>query len=295
MKNLSHKLLSLTFAAVCSISAISSISPMSHAVAAEKSSSAESKSTRSWVSLKISTDQRRYSVGQPIQVHLTATNNHTSGAYLRFTSGQRFDFSAYPANKKDSAYSWSASRSFMQGTGSLWLKPGQSQEYDAAIGDEMGQLKPGKYYLFAHLTNSPSIIFAEPTSFEVVDPGVAITTTTDKTTYKAGESVHVYLDVANTKLGTARLPFRSSQIFDVVITDATEKPVWNYGALIRFAQNQHDEIWTKGEVKKYSTSWNGTSFQEELAKAKPGGYRVQAILQSSPLVYAAPVYIDITE
>jgi hypothetical protein len=152
---------------------------------------------RSWVTLKASTDQQRYTPGQPIKVRLTATNTHNSGAYLRFTSGQRFDFTVYPVGSSEAAYTWSAARMFVQTLGSLWLKPGQSQSYEAAIGDEMGALKPGEYRLVARLTNTPTRIFAAPVKFEVVDSGLAMTTRTDKTTYKIGEPVQVDVAVTN--------------------------------------------------------------------------------------------------
>ena len=188
-----------------------------------QSTSVKARVVRSWVSLKASLDQKQYSVGQPILVHLIATNTDCSGAYLEFTSGQRFDFSVYSLDQKDdkkeSVYTWSASRMFMQVLGSLWIKPGQSEKFETAIGDEMGQLKPGKYELIAHLTNSPKNIVAAPASFEIVDSGISMTTTTDKASYKLGQSVGIDLAVANQKNGVNRLPFRSSQMFDVFITD----------------------------------------------------------------------------
>ena len=135
---------------------------------------------RSWVRLKAATDQVRYNTGQPIQVSLTATNTSKRGAYLQFKGGQRFDISVYPVGQSTSVYTWSASRMFIQTLGSLWLKPGQSQKFEATIGDEMGQLKPGKYRLLAHLTNAPRRISAAPIAFEVVDLGLAPETRTGK-------------------------------------------------------------------------------------------------------------------
>jgi hypothetical protein len=127
--------------------------------------------SRSWVTLKASTDKKRYTPGEKIIVRLTATNTAKRGAYLRFTSGQRFDFSVYPVSSKESVYTWSATRMFMQSLGSLWLKPGQSQSYEETIGTEMGELKPGKYRLRAHLTNSPRPIEAAPIEFEIAASG----------------------------------------------------------------------------------------------------------------------------
>jgi len=277
--------------AAFSVLAASATAPVS---AAPRNASKATRISRSWVNLKTTLDQTKYSVGQPISVHLTATNTHSSGAYLKFTSGQRFDFSVSRIGQKETVYTWSAARMFTQALGSLWIKPGQSEEFDASVGDEMGQLKPGKYQLVAHLTNSPNSIFAAPVAFEVVDTGITLTTATDKTSYTIGEDVEIGLAATNRKNGVARLPFRSSQLFDVFITDESGAQIWNDGATKRFAQNQHDESWKKGETKKFTSRWNGSSLGVS-PKLSAGRYRVQAVLQSTPNVYAAPVFIDITE
>lgn len=307
MKTITHKTISITSAVVLSVAALTCDGKTADAKTVVKPTdcrpstpAATQKIARSWVTLKTTLDQSRYSVGQPIAVRLTATNTHTSGAYLRFTSGQRFDFSIYPLGKKDAVYTWSASRMFMQALGSLWIKLGQSEEFVENIGDEMGQLKAGKYQLFARLTNSPNNILAAPILFEVRDLGILVTTTTDKTSYKIGEPVEINLTATNHKINLDsktndnNLVFSSGQMFDVVITDEAENQVWNYGANLRFAQNVHLEIWKKGETKKYSTTWNGISLGNS-PKLAPGRYRVQGVLQSTPNVYAAPVFIDITE
>ena len=221
--------------------------------------------SRSWVALKASTDESRYTVGQPISVRLSATNTHRSGAYLRFTSGQRFDFTVYKAGTNESVYTWSASRMFMQSTGFLWLKPGQSENFEANIGDEMGALKPGKYKLVARLTNSPNSIIATPITFEVVDLGIELTTTIGKTTYKVGEPVKINIKVKNRLSKANSVPFRSSMIFDAIIFDETEKQIWNYGANVRFAGGLRRIQWKAGETKSYPTTWNGVS----LANADP--------------------------
>lgn len=250
---------------------------------------------RSWVTLKAATDQSRYTVGQPISIKLTATNTHKSGAYLRFTSGQRFDFSVFKTGTKDAVYTWSAARMFLQSTGFVWIKPGQSENFEAAIGDEMGQLAPGKYRLLAHLTNSPRAIAAAPIDFEIVDLGLAMTTRTNKTTYKVGEAVKIDLAVANRAGKANRVRFNSGMTFDVIIFDEAERQIWNYGANLRFAQSLRNVTWKKGETKKFSTTWNGAAFTGEdgNTELKLGRYRVQGVLQSTPKLYAPPVFIDI--
>lgn len=263
-----------------------------------KSASTGVKTTpaRSWVTLRASTDQPRYTPGQPIKVRLTATNTYNRGAYLRFTSGQRFDLTVYPVGSNEAAYTWSAARMFIQSLGSLWLKPGQSQSYEAAIGDEMGSLKPGKYRLVARLTNSPSRIFAAPVEFEVVERGLAMRTRTDKTSYKIGEPVRIDVAVTNRKATANRVNITSGMACDVFISDEAGTPVWNYGANLRFIRVLGDVTWQKGETKNYSFEWNGVALPRETTATalEPGRYRVQAVLQTTPEFQAPPVFINIT-
>jgi hypothetical protein len=262
-----------------------------------KTASTTTVTSRSWVRLKATTDQRRYTPGQSIKVHLTATNTHNRGSYLRFTSGQRFDFTVYPVGSNESAYTWSAARMFIQSLGSLWLKPGQSQSYEAAVGDEMGSLKPGRYRLVARLTNSPSRIFAAPVEFEITGRGLAMTTRTDKTTYKIGEPVRIDVAVANRAAAANRVNITSGMACDVFISDEAGNPVWNYGANLRFIRVLGDVTWQKGETKNYSFEWNGVALPRETTATtlQPGRYRVQAVLQTNPEFQAPPVFINIAQ
>ncbi|HEY0075956.1 MAG TPA: BsuPI-related putative proteinase inhibitor [Abditibacteriaceae bacterium] len=256
----------------------------------------------SWVTLTASTDQKIYTPGQPIQVRLKATNTHKRGAFLRFTSGQRFDFSVYPLNKKEAVYTWSASRMFLQALGSLWIKPGQSQNFEAAVGDEMGQLKPGKYRLLARLTNSPRPIVASPIYFEVSNQkvsqseSVSVTAQTDKTTYKVGEPVHIEVVAANLTGKEQRLQFEGGLDCDVVISDESGRPIWTYGANLRFIRALGEVTWQKGETKNYTRTWDGIALPQETVPTtlKSGRYSVQAFLASTPQVKALPIYIQIT-
>jgi hypothetical protein len=260
-----------------------------------RTASTETTNFRSWVTLKATTDQARYTPGQTIKVRLTATNTHNRSAYLRFTSGQRFDFTVYPVGSNDAVYTWSAARMFIQALGSLWLKPGQSQSYEAAVGDEMGTLKPGKYRLLARLTNSPNRIAAAPVEFEIVERGLAMTTHTDKTTYKIGEPVQIDVAVSNRTSNAQRVNITSGMACDVFISDEAGNPVWNYGANLRFIRVLGDVEWQRGETKNYSMTWNGVALPRETTATtlEPGRYRVQAVLQTTPEVQAPPVFINI--
>ena len=263
-----------------------------------------SKAARSWVVLKATTNQKRYAVGGPIQVRLRAINTAKRSAYLRFTSGQRFDLSVYPVGKNEAVYTWSASRMFIQSLGSLWLRPGQSQNFDATIGEEMGTLAPGKYRLVARLTNSPRPIEAMPVYFEVVrnasqktsqSAALSLTARTDKTTYKMGEPVRIEVAAINATGKEQRLQFDSGLDCDVTITDEAGKPVWNYGANLRFIRALGEVTWQKGETKNYTRIWEGVAQpQETISNLQPGRYRVQAFLHSTPQLSAPPLYIQIT-
>lgn len=264
------------------------------------------KAARSWVTLQASTSQKIYAPGQPIQVRLKATNIHNRGAYLSFTSGQRFDLSVYPVGKNQSVYTWSATRMFLQALGSLWLKPGQSQNFEATIGDEMGQLPPGKYRLIARLTNSPRPIVAAPAYFEVSKSSqslpsqslesIAMTAKTDKTTYKVGEPVRIDVTATNLTGQEQRLQFGGGLDCDILITDESGRPIWTYGANLRFIRALGEVAWQKGETKNYTRTWDGIALPQETTDntLKSGRYRVQAFLASTPQVNAPPIYIQIT-
>ena len=251
---------------------------------------------QSQVTLTASTDQARYTPGQPIAVHLSAANTSKRDALLRFSSGQRFDFSVFKVGQRDAVYTWSASRLFLQATGSLRLRPGQKQDFEASIGDEMGTLGPGRYRLIAKLTTSPRPIVAAPIAFEIVDLGLSISARTDKASYRIGEPVRIDIAVTNRLARVNTVPFGSGMTFDVVITDEEGRLVWSYGANLRFIQVLGSLTWQPREVKNLSAEWNGVALPGELPAVglKPGRYKVQALLASTPSLYAAPVYIDIT-
>jgi hypothetical protein len=235
--------------------------------------------------------------GQPIAINLVATNTFKRGAYLRFSSGQRFDFSVLQAGTRDTVYTWSASRMFIQSEGSLWLKPRQSQSYQAEIGDEMGTLAPGKYILRARLTNSPRPIEAAPVAFEIVAPALSMTARTDKTTYRIGEAVEVSASVTNNSGKASVVHFDSGLGCDFIVSDANETSLWTYGANLRFIRALGDVTWKSGETKTYSATWNGVALPTSSTPAAlaPGRYKVQAVLQSTPRVLAPPVYIELVK
>lgn len=121
----------------------------------------------SWVELQVNTNKRQYTAGEPVKVTLKATNIQRKDAYLKFSSGQRYDFKVFKLGEKEPVYIWSANKMFTQMTSTLKLKMGERQTYSTEIGSEMGELPPGRYRLEAHLTNS-SQVRALPIEFTIV-------------------------------------------------------------------------------------------------------------------------------
>ncbi|MDF2440516.1 MAG: hypothetical protein JWN98_1500 [Abditibacteriota bacterium] len=185
---------------------------------------------------------------------------------------------------------------FAQMMGSLWLKPGQSQSFEASIGDEMGQLKPGRYRLEAHLSNAPRRIAAPPTTFEITDMALSMAVRTDKSAYKLGEPVQIDVDVTNMAANANRVKIASGLACDLLIRNEAGNPVWNYGANLRFIRALGDVTWQKGETKTYSGTWNGVAlpFENTATGLQPGHYQVLGVLQSSPPLFTSPLHIEIT-
>jgi hypothetical protein len=251
----------------------------------------------SWVDLQASTDKLKYNVGEPIKVTLKATNIQEKDAYLKFSSGQRFDFKVFKEGQKESVYVWSASRMFTMATSTIKLKMAQRETYNTEIGDEMGQLGPGKYRLEAHLTNS-SKVRGLPIHFEVVskmasagDKRAKMTAKTDKSVYKVGEEVKVDFSLQNNSAKATTFNFRNGQNYDVFIRNAAGDLIWNWSANKRFLMIYRPITFAPGEKKSFSETWDGQALPDY--KVTPGKYTVQAVYASDPEVAAPPITIEI--
>ena len=261
----------------------------------------------SWVDLQVSTSKRQYTAGEPILVTLKATNIQEKDAYLKFSSGQRFDFKVFKIGDKEPAYVWSATRMFNQMTGTVKLKMAQRETYTAEIGSEMGPLKPGSYRLEAHLTNS-SQVRALPIEFAIVSKNTApvatapvitapdnkratLTARTDKRIYHVGEEIRVDFSLQNNPATPTTFKFRSGQTYDVFVKDAAGQPVWNWSANIRFLMVSRPVTLAAGQKQDFSVTWNGEALPDHAIT--PGKYTVQAVYAADPEIYAAPVTIEI--
>lgn len=248
--------------------------------------------TKSWVKLTTQLPAQTFKVGQPIPVTLRAQNLHSKGAYLKFSSGQRFDLQVVPIGKTEPIYTWSANKMFLQSLGSLWLKPGAKTTFKTEIGDEMGTLPAGKYRLQAHLTNS-SQIQAAPVEFEIVAPKIEFKAQTDKTRYKLGETVKVDFSLRNNDSKPATFEFKSGQNYDVFVKDSTGQTVWNWSANKRFLMVSRPITFAAGETQKFNVEWDGRALPD--FKITPGEYTIEVAYESDPRVLAAPISIQITD
>ncbi len=102
----------------------------------------------SQLTISLSTDKPRYSVGEPIAITLTATNRTGQPVTLPFSSGQRYDFVIEDA-AGHTVWRWSADKGFIQMLG---------DETVAAAGELVyrerfeGRLAPGSYRITGIVT-----------------------------------------------------------------------------------------------------------------------------------------------
>jgi hypothetical protein len=250
----------------------------------------------SWIDLQVSTDKLNYTVGEPIKVTLKATNIQEKDAYLKFSSGQRYDIKVFKVGEKEPVYVWSANKMFTMMTSTIKLKMAERETYNTEIGSEMGELKAGKYRLEAHLTNS-SQIRALPIEFSISPriatnkPAATLSAQTDKKTYKVGEEVKVNFSLKNNLAKPATFNFRSGQQYDVFVKNAAGESIWNWSANIRFIMVSRPVTFAAGEKRDYTVTWDGNALPD--FKVTPGKYTVQAVFASDPEIQAAPITIEI--
>ena len=303
MKHFIQSSLSLALLATACLS-------ISHSAAAQtaktaRTAKAATAKTRSWIRVQAATDKQRYAVGEPIQVTLHATNIQSRDAYLKYSSGQRFELKLFKdeilrANvyPQKPIYTWSADKNFVMMESHIKLKSGQSETYRGEIGSEMGALTPGLYRLEAQLSNS-SQISAPAVSFTVAAadttapnaPAATLSATTDKSVYDVGEAVKVDFSLTNNAGALVTLEFNSGQTYDVLVRDAAGETVWNWAANKRFIMATRQVALEPNERQNYSVQWDGRALPGR--EIGPGQYTIEAIYSSNLVVRAAPVPIEI--
>ena len=104
----------------------------------------------------------------------------------------------------------------------------------------------------------------------VTDQELDFTVTTDEPVYAPGESVRARITVVNRSESTIQLDFSSGQRYDFVVRDAGGESLWQWSALMAFAQMLGEERLSAGD---------SLSYDEQLGAAlAPGSYSVEGSL-----------------
>lgn len=136
------------------------------------------------VKYELATTKTSYTQGNVVEIQYRLTAQ-TSDATFKFNSGQHYDF--HLVNEQDeTAWVWSANKSFLFGETSLVITQGKSQSFLARIGLEYEFLPAGKYTLKAFMpTSTQSAIPSEQTQVSLpveitTDPSLTMVTGTVK-------------------------------------------------------------------------------------------------------------------
>ena len=285
-----------------SLALLLAIAPISQIAFAQSAKAATAKSP-SWIRVQASADKAQYNVGEPIKVTLKATNIQSRDAYLKYSSGQRFELELFKIENQnftsalrapiEPVYTWSADKNFAMMTSHIKLKSGQSEIYQGEIGSEMGELKPGRYRLEAQLSNS-SQISAPSVSFVIAGvkaPKATLSATTDKSVYSVGETVKVNFSIQNNASAPVSFDFNSGQTYDVYVRDAAGEMVWSWAANKRFIMSIRQVELKADEKQDFSVEWDGRALPGR--EIEPGNYTIEAVYTANPAVKAAPVAIEI--
>ncbi len=89
-------------------------------------------SAASPLELKLTTPKDAFVPGEAIPARLVLTNTSSGPVTLRFTSGQRYDFSVHDASGRQ-LWRWSDGRAFTMVLGSETLPPGGALNYDERL------------------------------------------------------------------------------------------------------------------------------------------------------------------
>jgi len=109
--------------------------------------------------LTLQTDKTAYRAAEPIELVLKLNNRSARDTTLQFSSGQRYDFQIVNESG-ETAWTWSADRSFMQALGSEQLTAAGALEYREQISTP---LPPGRYAVTGSITTTGSPLTARTT------------------------------------------------------------------------------------------------------------------------------------
>ncbi|MDF2441151.1 MAG: hypothetical protein JWN98_2135 [Abditibacteriota bacterium] len=135
------------------------------------------KADRAAIVLSVETDKTTLKRGETITLTLKARNTSDEARSLTFSSGQRFDFTATPANatppaaneaksetQAEAVWRWSEDKIFNMSFGNVMWQPGEQKTWSTkwdGSGRNGAALPRGGYQIGAQLTSRPRVT-AEP-------------------------------------------------------------------------------------------------------------------------------------
>ena len=114
------------------------------------------------VRVTVDTDRGVYAPGDTIFLDLTVANPTEAPVTLRFSSGQRYDFTILDAAGA-SVWTWSADKGFIQVLGEERIEPGETLTFGETFA---GELAPGRYTVRGFVPALDRVL-ADTTSIEV--------------------------------------------------------------------------------------------------------------------------------
>lgn len=108
-----------------------------------------------------SANKTRFKKGETVELNISVRNATQAPLTLDFTSGQSFDFQATRVGETDTAWTWSADKSFIMALRQQTIQAGQRQSWKA----QWPAPAPGVYRVVGSVTTNPALQ-AKP--FEIV-------------------------------------------------------------------------------------------------------------------------------
>lgn len=108
--------------------------------------------------------------------------------------------------------------------------------------------------------------------------------TTDKTTYKSGETIKFTLTARNASKAPVQVTFTSGQKYDIEArNDANGALAWRWSEGRMFTQIFREETWQPGETRRYEDTWNARTSNPDGSEGAPiaaGRYVLRAELSA---------------
>lgn len=125
---------------------------------------------------------------------------------------------------------------------------------------------------------------------------ITVTLTSDKTTYRSGETVRFTITARNTSQQAVTLQFNSGQNFDITAKKhlKTDSPIlwqWSHDKMFTMALRQVK--FAPGEKQTWTATWDQTDSEGNILPR--GNYTIEAKLTANSGIPAAPILIGLID